>query len=185
MSKINKVIAGLGVVAGLGVALAPVATFAETAGSDTVNIQVNSDCAIKASTTPFGGTFAGEGTPGQTVTAESTGTSTVVFDCSTNSRVTVSASSAGLSTNSGVGDTIAATALKVKLAGSNGVTAETAFNGAYGALNTTETQVAHGTDNGSADMTLTVASYQAVLKADQTPGAYTGTVDYTWALESE
>lgn len=181
MSKLNKVIAGLGVVAGLGVALAPIATFAEdiSAGSDTVNIQVNSDCAIKADTTPFGGTFAGSGVPNTTVSATGA-SSTIVFDCSTNSKVSVSASTTGLSSTNG--DTIAAANLKVSLAGSNGVTAVAAFDNTYGALSTESTEVATGTDNGTTDMTLTVNGYQAVLKADQKPGAYTGTVAYTYAL---
>jgi len=182
MSKLNKVIAGLGVVAGLGVALAPIASFAETAGSDTVNIQVNSDCAIKANTTPFGGTFSGTGVPSATVNATG-GSSTVVFDCSTNSKVSVSASTTGLSSTNG--DTIAAANLKVSLTGSNGIVAESAFDSTYGALSTDSTKVAEGTDNGTTDMTLTVNGYQAVLRADQKPGAYTGTVAYTYAPLTE
>ena len=181
--KFNRIIAGLGVVAGLCVALAPVATFAETvpAGSDTVNIQVNSDCAIKTGTTSFTGTFAGSGVPGDTVDAAiSSGTSSVTFACSENSKVTVSASTTGLASGE---DTIAADHLAVKLTGDGDMVARTAFTGSnYGALATTEQIVADGTAPAGGEMVLTVDGYQATLKPNQKPGAYTGTVAYTYTL---
>ena len=187
MSKLNKVIAGLGVVAGLGVALAPVASFADgtSAGSDTVNITVNSDCAIKSGTTSFGGTFAGTDVPGATVEATmSSGTSTVTFACSENSKVTVSASTSGLTYGSA--DTIAADHLAVKVSGDGNMVARAAFTGSnYGALATTEQIIADGTAPAGGEMVLTVDGYQATLKPNQKPGVYTGTVAYTYALVNE
>jgi hypothetical protein len=48
MRKSTKLMAGLGVVAGLGVALAPLATFAEAVGTDTLTVTIDVACKLTA-----------------------------------------------------------------------------------------------------------------------------------------
>lgn len=185
MRKSTKLMAGLGVVAGLGVALAPIATFAVATGEDEITVNVTSSCAIDSSSAAFAGVYAGTAAvaDGTVDIAKTSGTNEVVYNCSENSKITVSASTDGLaySTN----DTIAADHLAVNLSGANGLTIESGFTGTdtYGALGA-DVLVAQGTAPAAASgkMTLTVNGYQATLKANQKPGEYTGTVSYTFAL---
>ena len=186
MSKLNKVIAGLGVVAGLGVAFAPVATFATATGSDSLTLNVNSSCAIKSTSAAFAGVYAGTAAvaDGTALIEKSSGTNEVVYDCSENSKITIHATTDGLaySTN----DTITASDLGVNLTGANGLTIESGFSGTdtYGALGS-DVLVAQGTALSSGDMTFTVNGYKATLKANQKPGVYTGTVSYSFELVNE
>ena len=190
MSKINKVIAGLGVVAGLGVALAPVATFAETAiGQDTLTVTVNSSCTLDTtvnSGNAFQGAYAGEtSTIGAGVMVAlngQTGSSNqVAFDCNENSGITITAATGGLALSGNV-DTIAADHIKANYTGANGLTITSGYTSTdYGALDATKV-VATGTAGSGSNMTFTVDGYKAVLKAGQKSGIYTGTVSYTFDL---
>lgn len=188
MSKLNKVIAGLGVVAGLGVAFAPVATFADgtATGSDSLTVNVNSSCAIDSESAAFAGVYAGTAAvaDGEALITRSSGTNEVVYDCSENSKITIHATTTGLAYGSA--DTIAASSLGVNLTGANGLTIESGFTGndTYGALGT-NVLVAQGTAPASGNMTFTVNGYKATLKANQKPGEYTGTVSYTFELVNE
>ena len=186
MSKLNKVIAGLGVVAGLGVALAPVASFATATGSDNLTVNVNSSCAIDSESPAFAGVYAGTAAvaDGEALITKSSGTNEVVYDCSENSKITIHATTDGLAYGSA--DTIAANMLGVNLTGANGLTIESGFTGTdtYGALGT-NVLVAQGTAPASGKMTFTVNGYKATLKSNQKPGEYTGTVSYTFELVNE
>ena len=188
MSKLNKVIAGLGVVAGLGVALAPVATFAADAGSDNLTVNVESSCAIDSENEPFAGVYAGTAAVADETVAitRDSGTNSVAYDCSENSKITIHASTDGLAYGST--DTIAANMLGVNLTGANGLEIESGFTGnnTYGALGT-NVLVAQGTAPASTSgkMTFTVNGYKATLKGNQKPGTYEGTVAYTFELVNE
>lgn len=191
MRKSTKLMAGLGVVAGLGVALAPLATFADAMGTDSLTVNVNSDCALATAGEPaaqvvIDGEWEGTGTPGQLVTltgkAGATNVSTVSFNCSVNSKVAISATAEDLSNGS---DTIAADQISATYTGDGGMSIVAAYSGQYGALATTATPVANGTAAAATGMTFTVGGYKAQLKADQEPGEYTGDVTYTWALVND
>ena len=193
MRKSTKVMAALGVVAGLGVALAPLATFADgNIGVDNLTVNVNSDCDIDTTGggAAFAGNYVGQGQPGDLVeisrNTSNAGTYSVSFACSENSKIQIKAYSAGLTTSDNGGDTIAATAIYGDITTTNGLTAVAGYtSSAYSlALATTPgVVVANGTAPAAASgkMTITVNGYKAQLKNDQKPGTYTGTVTYTFA----
>lgn len=189
MRKSTKLMAGLGVVAGLGVALAPLATFADPMGSDALTVNVNSDCAIaedgSSNQILIDGEWEGTGVPGDNVTLTGPGTggvAAVTFECSDNSKVAISATAEDLTNGS---DTIEADQITATYTGANGMTIVAAYSGQYGALADTATTVANGTAVSTGDLTFTVAGYKAQLKADQEPGVYEGDVTYTFALVNE
>ena len=191
MRKSTKLMVGLGVVAGLGVALAPLATFADPMGSDALTVNVNSDCAIaedgSSNQILIDGEWEGTGVPGDNVTLTGPGTggvAAVTFECSENSKVTIAATAADLSNGS---DTIEADQITAYYTGANGMTIVAAYadSSNYGALADTATTVANGTAVSTGDLTFTVAGYKAQLKADQEPGVYEGDITYTFALVNE
>ena len=198
MRKSTKLMAGLGVVAGLGVALAPLATFA--VNQSQLEVTVTSSCALTEDQNDdpivIDDLWKGSGAVDDgtiTLTKDSTGSdahiSVLTFACSENSMVTVSAHSNDL--ENGNLDVIEAAHVKGMYTGAYGMVVRSAFSGQYGVLDNSGSAViiadgtaqpATGSPAKVPDMTLTVAGYQVVLNEDQVPGTYTGTVDYTWAL---
>ena len=75
MRKSTKIMAGLGVVAGLGVALAPLATYAADLGTDTITVTIGVACNMEADSDPttpnvndtFANTYTGTLVAGKTV----------------------------------------------------------------------------------------------------------------------
>ncbi|MBR3318883.1 hypothetical protein IKG06_00020 [Candidatus Saccharibacteria bacterium] len=196
MRKSTKLMAGLGVVAGLGVALAPLSTFADTAGSDTLRLTITSSCNIAtngetpASPIVFNGLYVGPDTAASasptevTLAAQTPETGTAVdtinFTCTENSKVSLSAATTGLA---GPGTTI--TTVKGAYSGT-GVAFETAFaGGAYGLIRSdTLIGVGTATSANSNGISFTRTGYKVTPNANQAPGTYEGTVDYEWALAS-
>ena len=195
MRKSTKLMAGLGVVAGLGVALAPLATFAATngtAGSDTLRLTVNSDCALHQESNAevkFNGLFVNdEAVSANTPVAvtlskdtpdEGTPVDAISFDCTLNSMVSVYAATAGLTGPTG------STPITNIVGNYTATSLWSLQNSGAVSIGNTATLIGTGTmDNGTVEngLTLTRTNYNVTPNANQKPGTYEGTVNYTWAI---
>ena len=178
MRKSTKIMAGLGVVAGLGVALAPLATFADTvsttAGVDTLNVTVLQGCSLTPRTgdssyQAWASSYATQVTPGQDweITASTSGTNvnSVSINCNAGAQYSVSARGNTLTKGS---DTLPAYGVK--------------FNGGSGYTTLTmddTTVLVPATTITDSPVTFTVNGYKGSTLSTTPAGPYTGTVTYT------
>ncbi|MBR5389085.1 hypothetical protein IK146_00765 [Candidatus Saccharibacteria bacterium] len=173
MRKSTKIMAGLGVVAGLGVALAPLATFADAqdvvAGTDTLNVTVLQGCSLTPrdgdSYQAWSNTYSTQVTPGDpwSITAGSgNNVNSVSINCNAGARYSVSATGTTLTKGS---DTLPAYKVAV-----NG--------GSYVTLGT-DTELVTATTITTSPVTFTVNGYQGTTLTTTPAGTYTGTVTYT------
>ena len=156
MRKSTKIMAGLGVVAGLGVALAPLATFAETAGTDQLRVTVTNACSLDPVSgdtyTAFGATYTDSVNPGEDWEAASPSTGTAgsfKISCTT---------------------TLAPTTYGVKI---NSEASYTNFD-ANG-----DRKIADGLEHAGTDLTFTIAGYKGATESTTKAGLYSGTVVYS------
>lgn len=187
MRKSTKVMAGLGVVAGLGIALAPLATFADAAGANTLTLNINSNCQIASGSNIISGTWS------KTVDADDTtvtldaptsgGNATINFSCNQNSQVTVKAQPSALAGPNSSSIPVTSIQAKYSTTGS-GMTLATGFDSYkyfVSADATTPVTIATGVAPASGNLGITVDGYKVDITDDLQAGTYTGTVTYTFA----
>lgn len=182
MRKSTKVMAGLGVVAGLGIALAPLATFAASAGSNTLELNINSNCTVDSTLGNISGTWAETteaGAKDVDLIKGGEANDTLKFSCNQNSKVKVYAAATALTGP----EVIPVTSVKAKYSAvGTGMTISNGWDAsAYKAFtNTDATQIASGTAPASGDFGVKVDGYKVTITANQQAGSYTGTVTYTF-----
>ena len=187
MRKSTKLMAGLGVVAGLGVAMAPLATFAEeAAGSHNLKVNVTSECTLDATDAAFSGEWAGTTSvnTGETVAlAGNSADNQITFNCNENSKVDIFAQATALTAADANNATIAVTNVQANYSvdGMAGMTLETDWaSGLHAFAGTDTVKIAHGVAPATGSFGIKVAGYSVVVPEQQKAGTYTGTVTYTF-----
>ena len=199
--KTTKIIAGLGVVAGLAVAAAPLAAFADTnVGVDTLTITVQTGCDMEATSgttyQAFEHTYTGTLTPGSLISVGGSSASpatSVTVVCNAAGGYSIKAVGTPLAIASGsenipLVDPVAGTSGwggKYAVSGSNnsGLLLVSGYGTTAKALPSTAAAIATN-DDVSADGgdTFSVIGYDISADTEQKAGAYTGSATYTLAF---
>ena len=208
MRKSTKLMAGLGVVAGLGVALAPLGVHAGTIGLDHLQVTVSAACTLDASAenayTAWDNLYQLTLAPNavDTITAGSAGTSKVTILCNEAGGYQITGTGTNLTKGTATGgshtthpwtaDTTDADAIQpganptagsgtwgVNLSGTGNLTVNTNFTGTnYGALSG-GVVASNASVSATAGDIFTVESYKVSTKTNQKNGTYQGDATYT------
>lgn len=176
--KFNRIIAGLGVVAGLGVALAPVASFAYepvTGGVDNLEVTVKQGCSLKPASgagefTAFDEDYTANVVPGNDWTITAGAGSAFKIACNAGARYTITATGTAL-THTDHTTTLASSTYGVKV--THGSTADSDYRNLENTVTIADSVVHSGTD-----VNFAVNSYEGSTQGSTKAGVYSGTVTY-------
>ena len=186
MRKSTKLMVALGVVAGIGVASAPLTTRAANTeiGRDTLGVNVESSCSLKVNTVSFQGTWTATMPAGDEATlAPAGGSSAATISCNEHSKFEILAQGTPLTLGTN-DDTIALNMWKASFQGSEDISFVTPYGANYVSLPSSESRIAYSNDAGT-ENTFTVTGYKVQTRSDQKSGHYEGHAIYTFALLDE
>lgn len=174
MRKSTKLMAALGVVAGLGVAVAPMAVFA-TGGEDNLEVTVKQGCSLKPTSgegayTDFDENYTANVVPGNDWTITAGAGSAFKIACNEGARYTITATGTDL-THTDNQTTLAKSTYGVKV--TLGGTADSDYRSLADVVT-----IANSVTHPGTDVSFAVNSYQGSTQASTKAGAYSGTVTY-------
>lgn len=186
MSKSTKVIAALGVVAGLGVAVAPLSAFAATR-VDNLQVTVNTSCTVADDTDATASVLENDYTATLNAGAEATMTGpgasekvmTVTCNDATGYHITATLTEALTHTDTTtiIAPGISGEYWSMKVTGAGNLAAANGY-GSHKALTTGDT-VLNNANQSAADGDSFTVEYKVGTNANTKAGVYSGTVTYT------